>query len=1752
MEFKRIEFLKDVIINGDLTVQGTSYTESAEQILTKGALTVLNAENNDLDLTLMGTVIRTGKKDDNDNYVDYAIIYDPLNEAVRLGVGTYAADTNTFAFKEGDGKPVATRDFSEDDDGYLTMWDADNYCFVKSTLRVGESASSIATADSTAISEGAVALGTGNTAGSHAFDIVRADAVNKTFALSSIEGLEAGMTCYYQIGNEPVRTGTLGSVYTSEATETTSYTLSGVWKWNCLPKRISKNINRTENINFTCNGTQYRSIEVYAHASNESTSTMLAYYDNLGNFQPCFSYTAPEAWGDTVGTLGESLRTVDFGLEPQTVSADFYEYFTNNVCPVITVSGKWAWNDELPPSDFPYEAVNFTAPSYNGNGELEQRQHYGIDLWVNNSHDYYLYYYSSTSIESGNTYWVSGGTGWVMAPPEANPNVIDFGAEPQPVSLRFYQYLTTNAVPQEQQTVITGGLISGNLVTLDTIPDCSINGDTLCRLWIPGRADLGDYTIGECAFVEGKATTAIGDYSHAGGLGTKAVAEAQTVIGKYNIEDRNALFIVGSGINNASRNNALTVHADGVTQATSFRASNDYGQTWIFNENLINGPFDPFYGTPDFKLDFICEGTVYSRFCIRFDSPEHDSNPGNYIPHIAYDYIDVYNYTSNDEHVYCGEWLDPTFRTITILGGEDASNESFLQWLQANAVQTNASTQITAGKINLTGDGTSITINGKKVLTEAYSAGLAYTLNEDSESYGVSGIGECKDTDIIIPSTYNGKHVTRIGDHAFMNNSTITSVVIPDSVTEIGASAFSYCTALSSITIGTGVTTIGAHAFTCPGLTELYFNATAVSQTGAWDGLQYEGAFANAGIDCDGITVYIGANVRSIPAQLFYQRDTWHPQLFYYPSIIRVVFAENSSCTTIGAEAFHSNTDSIIIIPKSVTTIGSCGIGVGSASTIYCEAEQKPEGWDQKWTYQSTPVVWGYITDFEGVNNKFAEVNDRFSGDLEVRSLYTEGSVVASGVYVQGKKALVEGEALPVIISTTYAKLKQLRDDSELIPGAFYRITDYECTTAQANTRAMNNKFDIIVQALATGTLSENASADYHYDENGDVDGYFQLNETQTKQRPNIEWMFSLGAGGYDGMDLTIGDFGYEENNNGITVPVMYANILNEETGESSINHDDKWFYIDEHEFNDEVYSRWRLIEAGTAEEGCHTWNSGDKKFILTNSIVQNNQFTIEDVVDVEIIFTMYDDNEGSYAGPKSSDVIVEATYAENDKGVLVPVLYKTDIESFADEVDYGDPMYYVGRYEYKGETYDRWRKVELENSDPWNTTTRYYILTNIVVEDNKFMDGVVEEIIKGDIKKVASIPAWELKYCLDNDTDRFAWAVEGEGQSITETFGYSFDSPLIRQPKFDGQEPDDSEYQFAWGTQSMVDEAENNDDPALLIYSLTDKVSVGDELYFGSEILHVQKVIGSAGKGVIYYMKDEWNNECHYDFKNIQFQRSAEWQEEHSDFITDLRLAVDDLEWFYTFSYINMENLTAEDLTLKQDLLSDEEGVKYGTHDNSMLPYVQDAISIPRIALNNNVMIYCPEADPCFYGCYDNSFKNNCHDNTFGNNCYSNTFGNKCYSNTFGNECYSNTFGDYCYSNIFGNKCYSTIFKDYCYSNTFGKYCDYNTFGSHCNYNTFGDYCDSNIFESGCDSNIFGSSKNNPISYVQNVHFANDCKYINLLNSETGSYQNCVQNITVSAGISGATDSPLELQVSRNAAPVVYEAAGTTHIILD
>ena len=91
--------------------------------------------------------------------------------------------------------------------------------------------------------------------------------------------------------------------------------------------------------------------------------------------------------------------------------------------------------------------------------------------------------------------------------------------------------------------------------------------------------------------------------------------------------------------------------------------------------------------------------------------------------------------------------------------------------------------------------------------------GLAFTSNGDGTCY-VSGIGTCTDTEIVIPETSpTGDRVTGIGEYAFQNCSSLTSVSIPESVTDIGTGAFLYCSALTSVDLPSGITTIAPGTF---------------------------------------------------------------------------------------------------------------------------------------------------------------------------------------------------------------------------------------------------------------------------------------------------------------------------------------------------------------------------------------------------------------------------------------------------------------------------------------------------------------------------------------------------------------------------------------------------------------------------------------------------------------------------------------------------------------------------------------------------------------------------------------------------------------------------------------------------------------------------------------------------------------------------------------------------------------------------
>lgn len=86
------------------------------------------------------------------------------------------------------------------------------------------------------------------------------------------------------------------------------------------------------------------------------------------------------------------------------------------------------------------------------------------------------------------------------------------------------------------------------------------------------------------------------------------------------------------------------------------------------------------------------------------------------------------------------------------------------------------------------------------------------------------------------------------------------------------------------------------------------------------------------------------------------------------------------------------------------------------------------------------------------------------------------------------------GGIAQTMVETTYADLKSMRDNGTLTPGMWYRITDYVCTTTQSNTISAGNKFDVIVLATGTNSLSEQARAINHTPQEGETDYFANSN----------------------------------------------------------------------------------------------------------------------------------------------------------------------------------------------------------------------------------------------------------------------------------------------------------------------------------------------------------------------------------------------------------------------------------------------------------------------------------------------------------------------------------------------------------------------------------------------------------------------------------------------------------------------------------
>lgn len=200
---------------------------------------------------------------------------------------------------------------------------------------------------------------------------------------------------------------------------------------------------------------------------------------------------------------------------------------------------------------------------------------------------------------------------------------------------------------------------------------------------------------------------------------------------------------------------------------------------------------------------------------------------------------------------------------------------------------------------------------------------------------------------VILPSTINSWPVTKIGEDALKDNTTITSVTIPDSVTEIGANAFAGCTNLTSVNYAgdwSKLTIQSGNPAVEDAVNAQLFDFKFILNNTAVIVISYKGTAADVTIP----SCYKGKPVTMIDHAAFHDNS----------AVTSVTIPD--SVTSISDDAFaYCSSLTNISIPNSVTFIGfSAFNSCTSLMTV---------------TYPGSKTQWDAIT--KGSNNDVLENN---------------------------------------------------------------------------------------------------------------------------------------------------------------------------------------------------------------------------------------------------------------------------------------------------------------------------------------------------------------------------------------------------------------------------------------------------------------------------------------------------------------------------------------------------------------------------------------------------------------------------------------------------------------------------------------------------------------------------------------------------------------------------------------------------------
>ena len=251
------------------------------------------------------------------------------------------------------------------------------------------------------------------------------------------------------------------------------------------------------------------------------------------------------------------------------------------------------------------------------------------------------------------------------------------------------------------------------------------------------------------------------------------------------------------------------------------------------------------------------------------------------------------------------------------------------------------------------------------------SEGLSFTLSFNRKYYTVTGIGTCTDTQIIIPSTYNGLPVSSIGKEAFKGCVNITSVSIPDSITSIGYGAFYGCSGLTGIVIPDGVTSIGEYIF---------YGCSSLSSVTLGKGITYITDSAFYG--CSRLSaVNIPDSVKIIGSCAFADCSS-----------LTSIDIPDSSFISIGKDAFSGCTG-ISESENGITYVDKWAVAYSGSSTSVTLRSDTHGIADYLFENHTE------ITDFTIPNSLIYIGNYAFSGCTEISAIVIPNSVKEIGMY---------------------------------------------------------------------------------------------------------------------------------------------------------------------------------------------------------------------------------------------------------------------------------------------------------------------------------------------------------------------------------------------------------------------------------------------------------------------------------------------------------------------------------------------------------------------------------------------------------------------------------------------------------------------------------------------------------------------------------------------------------------------------------